>query len=180
MKCRRVPPCCFCAERVEGSAPGILQGLSNSGHHCQRMMCRVQGVHSALGFGCDDGVYPIWTLTVVLCHQPSRLRACSSMPSLPPPWQPPIDSLLLWTVQAAAQEGSTAPPRPEDEVNLHFVALVQKHGKLWELDGRKSFPIDHGPSSPDSVLSDAAKVAKQFIAQTDSLSFNLIALASTS
>ena len=83
-------------------------------------------------------------------------------------------------MQAAAHEGSTAPPRPEDEVNLHFVALVQKHGKLWELDGRKSFPIEHGPSSPDSVLSDAAKVAKQFIAQTDSLSFNLIALAAAS
>ena len=83
----------------------------------------------------------------------------------------------MWILQAAANEGSTAPPRPEDEVNLHFVALVQKHGKLWELDGRKSFPIDHGPSSPDSLLSDAAKVAKQFISQTDSLSFNLIALA---
>lgn len=92
----------------------------------------------------------------------------------------PAFDILLQFMQAAAHEGSTAPPRPEDEVNLHFVALVEKHGKLWELDGRKSFPIDHGPSSPDSVLSDAAKVAKQFIAQTDSLSFNLIALAAAS
>ena len=81
-------------------------------------------------------------------------------------------------MQAAANEGSTAPPRPEDEVNLHFVALVQKHGKLWELDGRKSFPIAHGPSSQESLLSDSAKVAQQFISRSDSLNFNLIALAS--
>ncbi|KAK9865383.1 hypothetical protein WJX84_002842 [Apatococcus fuscideae] len=92
----------------------------------------------------------------------------------PPEDGPDIDKAH----EAAANDGSTAPPRPEDEVNLHFVALVQKHGKIWELDGRKAFPIDHGPSSPDSLLSDAAKVAQRFMSQSDSLSFNLIALAS--
>ena len=37
-------------------------------------------------------------------------------------------------------------------VNLHFVAFVERGSRLWELDGRKGFPVDHGPSSPATVL----------------------------
>ena len=37
-------------------------------------------------------------------------------------------------------------------MNLHFVALVHHGGRLWELDGRKPFPIDHGPTSEASLL----------------------------
>ena len=55
-------------------------------------------------------------------------------------------------LQAAAQEGNTAPPPLEEVINLHFVALVHRDGRLWELDGRKSFPIDHGPTSPERLL----------------------------
>ena len=30
--------------------------------------------------------------------------------------------------------------------------LVHRKGRLWELDGRKSFPIDHGETSPEKLL----------------------------
>lgn len=36
--------------------------------------------------------------------------------------------------------------------NHHFVALVQKDGVLYELDGRKSFPIKHGSTSEETFL----------------------------
>ena len=52
-----------------------------------------------------------------------------------------------YAMQAAAQEGDTAPPALEDVVDLHFVALVNRNSRLVELDGRKSFPIDHGKTS---------------------------------
>jgi len=55
-------------------------------------------------------------------------------------------------LQAAAQEGDTAPPALEDVVDLHFVALVNKNNQLVELDGRKSFPIDHGKTSDSTIL----------------------------
>ena len=55
-------------------------------------------------------------------------------------------------VQAAAQEGSTAPPALEEVVDLHFAALVNKNDRLVELDGRKSFPIDHGKTSASTLL----------------------------
>lgn len=50
-------------------------------------------------------------------------------------------------------------------------------GRLWELDGCKAFPIDHGPTSPATLLRDAARVARAFMASTESLNFTLLALA---
>ncbi|KAK9835334.1 hypothetical protein WJX81_003115 [Elliptochloris bilobata] len=91
----------------------------------------------------------------------------------PPPDAPDLDEAH----HAAAQEGATAPPPLEEAVNLHFAALVERDGRLWELDGCKSFPIDHGPTSPATLLHDAAGVARAFMASTESLSFTLLALA---
>lgn len=54
--------------------------------------------------------------------------------------------------QAAAQEGATAPPALEEVVDLHFAALVNRNDRLVELDGRKSFPIDHGKTSASTLL----------------------------
>jgi hypothetical protein len=32
------------------------------------------------------------------------------------------------------------------------VGIRVKEGHLYELDGRKKFPVNHGPSSPDTLL----------------------------
>jgi len=44
-----------------------------------------------------------------------------------------------------ASTGQTETPDLQDEVNLHFVCLIQKGDRLYELDGNKKQPIDHGP-----------------------------------
>lgn len=36
-------------------------------------------------------------------------------------------------------------------------------GKLWQLDGRRAGPVCHGPTTPDSLLGDAARVVKEFV-----------------
>ena len=46
----------------------------------------------------------------------------------------------------------TQAPPLEEEINLHFIAFVHRDGSLYELDGRKPFPINHGPSSDDTLL----------------------------
>jgi len=53
----------------------------------------------------------------------------------------------------SAQEGQTEAPSVDDDVELHFIAYVQKDGFLYELDGAKEFPIKHGPSNVDDLLS---------------------------
>ena len=93
----------------------------------------------------------------------------------PPEGAPSIDSIH----QEAAAQGATAAPPPDEDVDLHFVALSQVGGRLWELDGRKSRPVDHGPSSPETLLADAAAVVRrEFVGRGGgSLQFSLIALA---
>lgn len=54
--------------------------------------------------------------------------------------------------QAAANEGQTKAPELDEVVQLHFVALVEREGQLWELDGRKSGPVPHGPTTKESLL----------------------------
>lgn len=76
-----------------------------------------------------------------------------------------------------AQEGQTEAPDPDSPVNHHFVAFVHCDGNLYELDGRKEFPVNHGPSNPDSLLEDAAKVCQDFIKrQADDVAFSVVAL----
>ncbi|KAJ1544393.1 Ubiquitin carboxyl-terminal hydrolase isozyme L3, partial [Cladochytrium tenue] len=46
-----------------------------------------------------------------------------------------------------SRTGQSAVPNPEDDVDLHFVAFVAADGELYEMDGRKPFPINHGACS---------------------------------
>ncbi|XP_072171634.1 ubiquitin carboxyl-terminal hydrolase isozyme L3-like [Diadema setosum] len=79
--------------------------------------------------------------------------------------------------EVSAQEGQTEPPAPEENVCLHFIALVEKEGCVYELDGRKKFPINHGPVE-ESFLKSAANVCKKFMARDlSTLHFNVVALA---
>ncbi|CAH4031005.1 ubiquitin carboxyl-terminal hydrolase isozyme L3 [Pieris brassicae] len=78
-----------------------------------------------------------------------------------------------------AQEGQTQ-ANPDEPVNHHFITFVHKDGALYELDGRKAFPINHGPTSSDTFLEDAAKVCKEFMARDpNEVRFTVMALAAT-
>ena len=89
-----------------------------------------------------------------------------------------MDSAITSCHDNSALEGQTTAPSREESVNLHFIALVQKDGYLYELDGRRPFPINHGPSNEESFLKDAAKVCKKFMElASESLQFNVVALA---
>uniref|UniRef100_A0A8D0DVS7 Ubiquitin carboxyl-terminal hydrolase n=1 Tax=Salvator merianae TaxID=96440 RepID=A0A8D0DVS7_SALMN len=82
------------------------------------------------------------------------------------------------THESSAHEGQTEAPSIDEKVDLHFIALVNVDGILYELDGRKPFPINHGQSSDDTFLEDAVEVCKKFMDRDpDELRFNAIALA---
>ena len=50
--------------------------------------------------------------------------------------------------------------------------------RLYELDGRKEDAIEHGKSSPATLLQDACRVIKGFIARDpDEIRFTILALA---
>ncbi|KAJ0644588.1 putative ubiquitinyl hydrolase 1 [Helianthus annuus] len=65
-----------------------------------------------------------------------------------------------------------------DDVNDHFICFACVNGQLYELDGRRTAPVSHGPSSPTTLLQDAAKVIKGMIAKNpNSMNFNVIAIS---
>lgn len=75
----------------------------------------------------------------------------------------------------AATAGET---EASDNVDTHFICFACVDGQLYELDGRKSAPISHGPSSPSSLLQDAAKAIQGMIQKNpDSMNFNVIAIS---
>ncbi|XP_075639832.1 ubiquitin carboxyl-terminal hydrolase 3 [Castanea sativa] len=78
----------------------------------------------------------------------------------------------------AATAGET---EASDNVDTHFICFSCVDGELYELDGRKTGPVSHGPSSPSSILQDAAKVIQGMIEKNpNSLNFNVIAISKKS
>ncbi|XP_050265343.1 ubiquitin carboxyl-terminal hydrolase 3 isoform X1 [Quercus robur] len=78
----------------------------------------------------------------------------------------------------AATAGET---EASENVDTHFICFSCVDGELYELDGRKTGPISHGPSSPSSILQDAAKVIQGMIEKNpNSLNFNVIAISKKS
>ncbi|XP_027360524.1 ubiquitin carboxyl-terminal hydrolase 3-like isoform X1 [Abrus precatorius] len=78
----------------------------------------------------------------------------------------------------AATAGDT---EASDNADAHFICFACVDDELYELDGRKSGPISHGPSSARTLLRDAAKVIQGMIQKNpDSHNFNVIALCKKS
>ena len=54
--------------------------------------------------------------------------------------------------EEVAAEGQTTPSSRDDTLITHFVAYVHKNGHLYELDGRREFPINRGATTPENLL----------------------------
>ncbi|POM72876.1 Ubiquitin carboxyl-terminal hydrolase, partial [Phytophthora palmivora] len=91
------------------------------------------------------------------------------------------DDELEETHSSAAEAGQSEQLESvDDPINTHFVCFSCVDGNLYELDGRKKRPINHGPSSSDTVLQDSCKVIKKFMARDEGeMRFTILALAKT-
>lgn len=88
----------------------------------------------------------------------------------------------------AASAGQTAAPSIEQDTDLHFTCFVQAPNppreegltsdstRLLELDGRREGPVDRGECT-DFFRNVAEYVKNNYIANTSSMHFNMIALA---
>nr|XP_034175695.1 ubiquitin carboxyl-terminal hydrolase isoform X1 [Osmia lignaria] len=84
------------------------------------------------------------------------------------------------THEELAHEGQTEVPSQETPIYHHFIAFIQRNGVLYELDGRKSGPIEHGATSPETLLEDAARVCKEYMARDpEEVCFTVVALVNS-
>ncbi|XP_070168988.1 ubiquitin carboxyl-terminal hydrolase isozyme L3 [Polyergus mexicanus] len=87
---------------------------------------------------------------------------------------------IIDTHMESAQEGQTEAPAEDMEVYHHFVAFIHKDGSLYELDGRKTAPINHGPTTPETLLNDAARICKEYMERDPTeVRFTAVALAAS-
>lgn len=88
------------------------------------------------------------------------------------------DKAFVEVHQALAAEGQTEAPGSDEPVDKHFIALVNVGNELFELDGRKNFPISHGATADDKFLLDATRVCKEFMARDPKeVNFTIMAYA---
>jgi len=84
--------------------------------------------------------------------------------------------------EAVAAEGSSDADAKCNE-NLHFIAFIRDKtdGHLYELDGCKIAPINHGPTGEGpELLRSAARVIRKFVAVAEGdVRFNIMALGPT-
>ena len=73
------------------------------------------------------------------------------------------DTALEEVHQVAAAEGQSDQIAEGDDCNFHFICFTPVDGHLYELDGRKKYPINHGVTSEESFLLDSCRVIKEFM-----------------
>lgn len=82
---------------------------------------------------------------------------------------------LLQKHRESVKKGQT---KVSSKVETHFIAFVEKDGFLYELDGRKKEPINHGECTPEGLTFMACLVIQK-IMQRDPTNnkFTILALA---
>lgn len=64
--------------------------------------------------------------------------------------------------EETANEGqSEVNEQVSQNIDTHFIAFVHKAGALYELDGRKPWPVNHGASTPETLLTDACNAIRE-------------------
>uniref|UniRef100_K3WN15 Ubiquitin carboxyl-terminal hydrolase n=1 Tax=Globisporangium ultimum (strain ATCC 200006 / CBS 805.95 / DAOM BR144) TaxID=431595 RepID=K3WN15_GLOUD len=91
------------------------------------------------------------------------------------------DNELEETHSSAADAGQSEQLESvDDPINTHFICFSHVDGHLYELDGRKKFPINHGPTTQDNLLKDACAVIQKFMTRDEGeVRFTILALAKT-
>lgn len=81
-------------------------------------------------------------------------------------------------IASDSQTNQTATPDRAAKVNAHFISFICVSDEIYEMDGRKIFPINHGSTSSKTFLTDVAKIVKDKFMSVDptNLNYNLMAL----
>ena len=78
----------------------------------------------------------------------------------------------------AVSEGVTS---VDSKCNAHFISFIEKDGHIWELDGFKVCPVDHGVCTSEEFLAKGAAEIRKFMDRDpENINFSMIVLCSAS
>ena len=90
------------------------------------------------------------------------------------------ETKLRSVTSVVADQGQTATPDEDDEVNHHFIAFVISEDEhLLELDGMKPGPVDHGPCTLDMLFLKAISIIRDDMMVRDPGNVNFSAMGLT-
>lgn len=79
--------------------------------------------------------------------------------------------------EGAAAGGQTEAPEATAATDCHFITFVEKGGDVYELDGGKAFPINHGAADGRFLEKACTAIKANFIDKDpESIQFNMMAL----
>lgn len=83
--------------------------------------------------------------------------------------------------ERSSVEGQTEAPAASESVEYHFISIIHNNNTIYEMDGRKLGPINHGPTSQETFLKDAIQVVKKFVETMsgDNANFSMQAITRT-
>ncbi len=75
-------------------------------------------------------------------------------------------------------QGQSAAPDAQQACDTHFIAFILDNGNMYELDGRKERPINHGAVKQEELLASATKaIQSEFMAKDpEEVRFTMLAL----
>ncbi|KFX95929.1 hypothetical protein O988_05556 [Pseudogymnoascus sp. VKM F-3808] len=133
-------------EAYTGSGPDepVMWFRQTIGNACGLMAL----LHAAANGGAKDFIDPSSTLGTLF----------AAATPLPPTERAALlynSAALEAAHQASAQQGDSVAPPATDDIDLHYVAFVAAGGRLWELDGSRTGPLDRGPIDGDALCEEA-------------------------
>ncbi|OLL25750.1 Ubiquitin carboxyl-terminal hydrolase isozyme L3 [Neolecta irregularis DAH-3] len=131
-------------------------------------------LHSIANNGVVDNIVPASALNTLITELLSR-------PAAERPRVLETSSILADAHKEMASQGDSAPPDADQDTNLHFVCYTRgTDGHIYELDGRRSGPLDRGilPDDQDLLGEAVITLIRQFIQREQSnIQFSLVALS---
>jgi len=166
----RISPRVFFMRQYIGNACGTVAAMHALMNNRERLVVS-DGPLSSMADAGECGESPGSTNADAACDDRRQVESASTLGE-----KLSQSEDLMRASDTSARAGQTATPTRGVDADYHYVCFIERDGELYELDGTKSLPVNHGPIQRD-LLHDASRaIHKHFVSKMPDGHFNVMAL----